>query len=285
MRARRSRVPALAAGAAVLLLAASGPATARQTTVTSGAVTATLTSSGTVFDPGPISLTVTRAGAPTTFSGLQSDPSGAGAPRGANAGTYGPMPNDPLSVRDLDGDREPEVLVRLFSGGAHCCEVTSIASFDAAAGAYRLTAKAFNDAGWVLRNVGGTPSPEFVSWDFRWAYWGGAYAGSPKPLQVWSFAGGAFTDVTRRFPAQLKRDQARQLSYVAEAHRQGVSPRGAFAAYVADGYSLGRPGAALARVRALDQAPGRARFLKALHNQLVRTGYTKPLPTTAAAAR
>ena len=188
-------------------------------------------------------------------------------------------------VADLDGDREPEVLVRLFSGGAHCCEVTSIASFDAAGGAYRLTAKAFNDAGWVLRNVGGTPSPEFVSWGFRWAYWGGAYAGSPKPLQVWSFAGGAFTDVTRRFPAQLKRDQARQLSYVAEAHRQGVSPRGAFAAYVADGYSLGRPGAALARVRALDQAPGRARFLKALHNQLVRTGYTKPLPTTAAAAR
>ena len=203
----------------------------------SGAVSATLRWTGSFQDVGPVSLTVTRAGVPTTFTGLQSDPSGSGAVHAGPAGAagYSPIPSDPLNVRDLDGDGEPEVIVRLFSGGAHCCEVTSVASFDATASAYRLTAQTFNDAGWVLRDVGSTRSPEFVSWDHRWAYWGGPYAGSPRPLQIWSFARGAFHDVTRSFPAQLRRDQARQLSYVAEARRQGASPRGLFAAYIADG--------------------------------------------------
>ncbi len=52
---------------------------------------------------------------------------------------------------------------------------------------------------------------------------------------------------------------------------------------MADGYSLGKPGPALARVRALLPAKGRARFLKALHNNLVRLGYTKPPPPAGGA--
>lgn len=280
---RRRLAPAAALGAAALL-AVAGTASATQVTRTSGQVSATLTRTGTFQNAGPVSLTVTRAGVATNFTGLGGDPSASGVVHANPIGvTYSPIVADPLRVRDLDGDGEPEVLVRLFSGGAHCCEVTSVASFDATTGAYRrpLTAQTFNDAGWVLHDLGGTRSPEFRSWDYRWAYWGGPYAGSPRPLQIWSFSAGAFHDVTRSFPAQLRRDQARQLSYVAEARRQGVSPRGLFAAYVADGYSLGTPAAALARIRAIDHAPGRARFLRALHNQLVRTGYTRPLPTAA----
>ena len=285
---RACRGAAVALGAAMALLAASGPAMATQTTVTSGPVTATLTSSGTFQKPGPVSLTITRAGVPTTFTGLESDPGASGVVHANPVGlAYAPIPGDPLRVRDLDGDGEPEVLVRLFSGGAHCCEVTSVASFDAAAGAYRLTAQTFNDAGWVLHDLGGTPSPEFISWDYRWAYWGGNYAGSPKPLQVWSFSAGAFGDVTRRFPAALRRDQARQWTYAAQARRQGVSPRGAYAAYVADAYSLGRPDPAWARVRAAYRAPDRRRFFKALANQLRSLGYSAPVssPTSGATAR
>ena len=36
----------------------------------------------------------------------------------------------PLTVRDLDGDGEPEVLVDLYTGGAHCCFYTVILRFD-----------------------------------------------------------------------------------------------------------------------------------------------------------
>ena len=276
MRARL-RAGLVAAGAAAALAGAAAPALGTTVTVPRGDVTATLAYSGTVVrNPGPVTLTLTRAGVMTTFSGLESSPDGT-AP-GTAANTYEALPPAPLRVRDLDGDGEPEALVRLFSGGAHCCEVLSVASFDATTATYRLTAMTLDDASWVLRDLGGTASPEFVSWDARWAYWGGVYAGSPQPLQVWSFANGAFADVTRSFPAALRRDQARQLAFSARARHEGGNFRGALAAYVADGWSLGTPGPALARIRPLLPAKGRARFLKALHNNLVRLGYTKPVP-------
>jgi hypothetical protein len=270
----RLRAGLVAAGAAAALAGAAAPALATTATVTRDGVTASLTYSGSVVrNPGPITLTLTRAGVTQTFTGLESDPAAGGVPHGGVA-TYEAFTRTPLRLRDLDGDGEPEALVRLFSGGAHCCEVLSVASYDPAAAAYRLTALRLGDASWVLRDLGGTPSPEFVSWDARWAYWGGVYAGSPQPLRIWSFSAGAFTDATRRFPAALRRDQARQWAWSARARRQGGDYTGALAAYVADGYSLGRPGPALARVRAALPAKGRARFLKALHNNLVRLGYT-----------
>lgn len=270
----RLRAGLVAAGAAAALAGAAVPALATTATVTRDGVTATLTYSGSVVrNPGPITLTLTRAGVTQTFTGLESDPAATGVPHGGVA-TYEAFTRTPLRLRDLDGDGEPEALVRLFSGGAHCCEVLSVASFDAATAKYRLTALGLDDASWVLRDLGGTTSPEFVSWDARWAYWGGVYAGSPQPLRVWSFSAGAFSDVTRSFPAALRRDQARQMGFVARARRAGEIYKGGLAAYVADGYSLGRPGPAIARVRALLPAKGRARFLKALHNNLVRLGYT-----------
>ena len=275
----RLRIALVAAGAAAALAGAAAPSLATTATVTRGAVTATLTYSGTVVrNPGPVTLSLTRAGVTTTFRGLERDPAATGPAQGAPGSTYEPIAPSPLRLRDLDGDGEPEAIVRLFSGGAHCCEVASVASFDAATGTYRLTAHSFSDASWLLRDLGGSASPEFVSWDARWAYWGGVYAGSPQPLQVWSFANGAFVDVTRGFPAALRRDQRRQWTAAGRARRHGDMFTGALAAYVADGYSLGRPGPALARVRAALPAKGRARFLKALHNQLRRLGYTTPAP-------
>lgn len=283
---RRAGLAGLAA-AAVALGAAGAPALGATRTVTRDGVTATLTYGGSAArTPGPIALTLTRAGATQTFSGLESDPLAGTGPVHAQAPspTYEAFTPTPLRLRDLDGDGSPEALVRLYSGGAHCCEVLSVAWFDATAATWKIGAHAFDDAGWALRNLGGTPSPELVSWDARWAYWGGVYAGSPEPLQVWSFSGGTFRDATRDFPDALRRDQARQLRFSAQAKRQGGIYTGGLAAYVADGWSLGRPAAAVARIRPLLPVRGRARFLKALRNNLVRLGYTKPIAPSGGTA-
>lgn len=268
----RLRIALAALGAALTLLAATSAATAKETSLTAGPVTATLTSSGNLRSPGPVSLTMTRDDVATAFTGLQNDTS--------QERLFTVFPSRPLILRDLDGDREPEAIVRLFSGGAHCCERTLVASLDPATGAYRLATKDFGDASWMLRDVAGAGVPSFVSWDFRWAYWGGVYAGSPQPIQIWSFANGAFTDTTRNFPAAIRTDQKRQLAYSARARREGGNFRGALAAYVADGYSLGAPGPALARVRAAYQGPGHERFFRALRNQLKRLGYLAPIRST-----
>lgn len=280
---KRLRAVAIAIGALLGVLGASAPAVAEVTSLTSGSVTATLTSSGTFQAPGPISLTMTRAGTSTTFSGLESDPTGRGQVHAVVGQTGLTVFSDhPLRLRDLDGDGEPEAIVRLFSGGAHCCETAVVASYDPATAAYRLTVKDFGDAGWVLRDVGSTGTPEFVSWDYRWAYWGGVYAGSPEPLQIWSFANGAFTDATRLFPAAIRADQRAQWTFSGRARRQGGNYRGALAAYVADGYSLGRPDAAWTRVLAAYRERDRVRFFHALRNQLAKLGYRKAADPTPA---
>ena len=47
-----------------------------------------------------------------------------GAPAGCKGRERPPASARPVTVRDLDGDGEPEVLVDLYSGGAHCCTYT-----------------------------------------------------------------------------------------------------------------------------------------------------------------
>ena len=45
----------------------------------------------------------------------------------------------PVRVLDLDGGGEAEVLVDLYTGGAHCCAYTLVYRFDRVSGGYRKT--------------------------------------------------------------------------------------------------------------------------------------------------
>lgn len=276
---RRARILGSALVAGVALLTAGAPAmAAKTTTVTaaSGPVTAVLTFSGTTFDAGPVNLVVTRNGVQTRLDGLEAD--------AGDAPVFRPFATPPLRIRDLDADGEPEVLVRLFSGGAHCCERLDVASYDAATASYRLTTHDFGDAGWIARRLDDTGLVRLVSWDARWAYWGGVYASSPQPIRIWGVAAGVFTDVTRQYPATVRKDQKRQWAEWTRARRAGQLYKGALAAYVADGWSLGAPGPALARVKATYHRPDRQRFFTALDNQLRRLGYKKPAPAPSGGA-
>src|SRR5213076_1113764 len=48
----------------------------------------------------------------------------------------GSAQSDSITLRDLDADGEPEVLVDLYTGGAHCCFYTDTWRFDPASGKY-----------------------------------------------------------------------------------------------------------------------------------------------------
>lgn len=186
---------------------------------------------------------------------------------------------DPLRVLDLDGDGEPEVLVDVFTGGAHCCVETLVARFDGTA--YVTFDVSWGDAGYRLGDIGGpTAAPEFVSADTRFGYRFTAFAFSLFPVRIVALRAGRLRDVTAEFPRRIAADAASALRIYRNFGRTSDdTSRGAFAAYAADAYRLGRRPAVLrlarheARAHRLGTVRGGLRFVSDLDGFLTRLGY------------
>jgi hypothetical protein len=142
-----------------------------------------------------------------------------------------------LRVRDLDGDREPEVLADFSTGGAHCCLFSRI---------YRWTGRTYGalkhvwaDQSYRLRDVNHDGRIEFVSADGRFAYAFTAYASSAFPVQIWDFSGRKMLDVTRDYPALIRKDAARLWQqFLVGRDTEHPDSRGILAAWMADKYLL-----------------------------------------------
>jgi hypothetical protein len=107
---------------------------------------------------------------------------------------------------------------------------------------YERSERNFGNPGWELADLNGDGQFEFRTYDDRFEYLYGSYAGSVPPVQVIGFDRGDFDDVTADFPA-LVRDDARRAGreYRRRAHsRRKLEVRAALAGYVADLYRLGR---------------------------------------------
>jgi len=192
-----------------------------------------------------------------------------------------------VKIRDLDGG-EPEVLVDLFSGGAHCCFFTLILRWDAAAKRYRSTLGYWGNYGSRLNDLDGDGKPEFSAFDERFVYEFTAYVFSSAPIRIWSYRAGKLVDVTRRFPELIQKSAATNLGYYQKARGDpNTDVRSYVAAYVADQYLLGDPAEgkrvldlALKRgdlgrgARRLGLPAGKA-YLAALMRDLRRWGYIR----------
>lgn len=135
-----------------------------------------------------------------------------------------------LHVVDLEGDGEPEVIVDLYTGGAHCCVIADI--FRWAGNAYVSVSRNFADFGYTLD--GGT----FVTGDARFGYAFASFADSAMPVRLLTFRAGTWSDVTRAHPETLRADAARWLKEY-KKRRKGTRALGLLAAWVADEYRLG----------------------------------------------
>ena len=142
-------------------------------------------------------------------------------------------------MRDLDGDGEPEVLVDVSTGGAHCCAVSWVLRWDGAT--YAAVAHNWGDAAYRLQDVDGDGAPEFRSADTRFAYAFTAYAFSGFPVMTLAYRQGVFRDVTRRHEALVRQDARRQMREYRK-RRSGRFSLGVLAAWTADQYLLGKRG-------------------------------------------
>ncbi len=192
-----------------------------------------------------------------------------------------------IRARDLDRDGEPEVLLDVFTGGAHCCSLTAVHHREAG-GAYRRTVLDFGNAGYRLTDLDRDGRPELRSSDDRFSYAFAPYAYSMRPVQIWHWQAGRALDATRRHPAAVRAD-ARALFRAyeqARRRRDAVAVRGTLAAWAADLHLLGRGAEAWRRLEAARRAgelgvgprdglhfPAGRRYLAELRVFLRRTGY------------
>jgi hypothetical protein len=136
-------------------------------------------------------------------------------------------------VRFSDGVA-PVALIALTTGGAHCCITLRAVPADGEP----AVDHDFGNYGPWLRNVSNGPTtvpttvPVLVSADNAFAYQFTSFAGSGPPVQLFSWTGTAFADVTRRH-LDVVRDDAQ--SYLA-AYNDPTQPEklGFLTGYLAD---------------------------------------------------
>jgi hypothetical protein len=190
-----------------------------------------------------------------------------------------------VSVRSLDGGREPQVLVDLSSPTRACCELSLVYRWDGRRRSYRTIVHRWGSAGYRLRRLDAGRAPEFVTRDTRFARAFTDRRHSYLPLQVWRYRHGRLELATRRYRAAIGRDAAAMLRTYRRLRGKRGEVRGVLAAYAADECLLARNAqgertlrAALRRGDLRARAGGRpagSAYLTALRRFLRRAGYTR----------
>jgi hypothetical protein len=182
-----------------------------------------------------------------------------------------------VRVQDLDGGGSLEVVLDLFTGGAHCCHVTQV--FADSGGGVRMRAERnFGDPGYRLEDLDDDGATEFVGADFRFDYQFSAFAFSGAPIRIYAWHSGTFRHVTDDYPAQIRADAALWMRRYRKASQRD-EPQGVLAAWAADEYRLGRRRTALRFIRKeirsgkLRDMPGRGTFVHRLDRTLKRWRY------------
>ena len=279
MRTRNLLIAVLAL-AALCALPGAASAAIKTESATSGQINVLLTykTGSYAYDVSGTHITILRSGVAALDSNVAEPCKGCGvAPAGLGGGQS-------LQITDVDGDGEPEVLLDLYSGGAHCCTFTWIYRFTGSS--YTGTSVAWGDTGYTLKDLDGDRIPEFSSFDDRFAYTFTDYADSWFPPLILQYRAGKMSDVTRSYPAVIKREAARALrAYKSRKNRRDRDLRGVVAAYAADQCLLGKPAKAWTFVRSAQRRhllkgfgrgdiwPRNGRYLRALQKFLHKNGY------------
>lgn len=269
----RKSLTLLAFSAAIL---AANPAAAEVKTAESGNVRAELSYQQQDYRFSNIRLKITRAGKTVSDQRVPVEseydrPSNAMGGGGKNTG---------FQVQDLDGDKEPEVILDFYTGGAHCCTYSLIYRSDSAKSQYTNLKHPWGNVGYMLGDLNKDGLPEFNSGDDRFAAKFTAYAGSRFPVQIWQYRQGKMSDVTRQYPQQIY-SHAYQLWQELQQQRkngidaEGWNVKGILAAYVADKYLLGQGEDGWQRVRQVYRLSNRDQFFSDLGNFLKQTGYIR----------
>lgn len=275
---RWRRLPAAAVAACAVALFAPAAALATTQTASAGNVTASFSYQGTFPQFSHETLTIRRAGRVAYHAPVSSSLClGACAPGALGAGTHS------VHALDLEHDGRPDVVLDLFSGGAHCCSIEQIFSYDAVRKTYVKSERNFGDPGAEIVDLAHNGRFEFLTADDRFAYEWTSFAASGLPVQVLTFSGGRFNYATRSYPKLIARDAATWLNaFHATAQNGYQESEGTIAAWAADEELLGH-GALVDQYLAQQATAGHLngdvvdghKFISALHTFLRKLNYIR----------
>ena len=269
----------LATGTAVAAICALAPAVAQAKTETASArgVKATFSYKAASLGDTNMKLTISRQGK-IVYSHAVSDsncpsPCSVGNPSGKS-----------VHVRDLSHNGREEVLLDLFTGGAHCCSILEIFSYSAAQKTYTKYSYDFGDPGYSLTDLKHNGRLEFVTADDNFAYAWASYAASGLPIQVLSFSGGRLHNITRSYPTLIAKDANVWLSAYKSVLKTNTDANGEIAAWAADEELLGHGNLVAQTLHTELKAghlnshdsvyPSGKKFITALMKLLKKLGYT-----------
>ena len=245
MLSRSSRVVAAAlAGFATLFLAL--PAQADSISASAQGTRATLNYAGPFDQAKRLALTIAR-------SGVVVEKSRVSAPMCGHLCWPSPV-GSVLRVADLGG-AHLDVVLSLYSGGAHCCFIDQVFS-TSAAGRVTKSELVPGDPTATLERLAPHGPLVFVTADDAFAYAFTDYAASGLPVKILEFRDHRFLNVTRHYPAVVARDAQRWWrAFAASATSHYADSVGLAAAWAADEVLLGH-GAMVARVLAGEARAG-----------------------------
>jgi hypothetical protein len=134
----------------------------------------------------------------------------------------------------------PDVVMSLFSGGAHCCFVDQV--FSPGSGRFYVKSEIdLGDPGARLETLPGSPYVAIVTANDNFAYEFTDFAASGLPIKILRHEHASFLDVTRHYPALVRADASQWLSaFYAQKSSHYQDSVGVIAAWAADEYMLGR---------------------------------------------
>lgn len=166
--------------------------------------------------------------------------------KSSNEGVLGEGSNEGqvlnLVVRDIDGDREPEVIVDLLSSAGDGNGFYSyIYRYEPLQNRYIALEQYWANIGYEVRDIEADGIPEFDSLDIRFASALDLPSGDTTlPKRIWNYRQGQMLDVTKQYP-ELVYEHTKQLwQLFQERRRQNQDVKAVLAAYIANKYTLGQ---------------------------------------------
>ena len=185
-----------------------------------------------------------------------------------------------VQVTDINHSGEPNVILTLYSGGAHCCTIAQVFTYAPAAMSYVEAEHNFADPAYKLEQLGPGGVYRFLSADPRFEYQFTDFADSGVPIQIWGLENGKFTDVTRTYPSLITADAARWMTAFNKAK---TNAGGLLAAWAADEELLGNNALVQSTLQSALTAGklngnlvvNGKKFVTALNKFLIKLGYEK----------
>lgn len=143
-----------------------------------------------------------------------------------------------VSLKDLDNNGVSEVIVKAFSGGAHCCTTLNIYTWNHNK-FIKLETGYLDGEGGTFQDLDRDGKLEFISHDNSFLYTFSSYAGSFPPSRIYAFRNGRFENVTRKYIKHLKSQAWEMYQAFLQVKKEGNDVNGILAGYVAQKALLG----------------------------------------------